>query len=34
MIHDHSVQMTDLPGSELDVSKIPGHIFHFPVAAG
>ena len=25
MIHDHSVQMTDLPGSELDVSKIPGH---------
>ena len=25
MTHDHSTQMTDLPGSELDVAKMPGH---------
>lgn len=25
MTHDYSAQMADLPGSELDVAKIPGH---------
>jgi hypothetical protein len=25
MTHDHPAQMADLPGSELDVSRIPGH---------